>query len=360
MSVNKTVALARKLRREPLCLRLSEIAAMVQGELVGADDPWITGLAGIHDANEGDLTFLGNRRYRAGLAKSRASAVLVDRQEPTRLPAVRVNDPAMAFALVLQHVGAATRVEYPAGVHPTAVIGDGVQIGSEVSIGAHVVLDNDVEIGDRTTILPGTVILRETHIGNDCLIYPNVTIREETIIGDRVIVQCGAVIGSDGFGFVSDGSRLHKVHHIGRVVLEDDVEVGANACIDRATTGETRVGRGTKIDNLVQLAHNVKVGENSILCAQVGVSGSTEIGNRVKLAGQVGLVGHIRIGDDAVVGAQAGVVKSIPPRTMSSGYPARPHARELRQQAALVRLPELLETVRDLRRRLERLEGGDS
>ena len=225
-----------------------------------------------------------------------------------------------------------------------------------IDVAAERVIEGGVVIGDRTTILPGTCILRHSRIGSDCLIYPNVVIREYTEIGARVILHGGVVLGSDGFGFMTEGSVLHKVPQIGRVVLEDDIEVGANTCIDRATTGTTRVRRGTKIDNLVQVAHNVEIGEVSLLCAQVGVSGSTQVGSRVKLAGQAGLVGHIRIGDGAVVGAQGGVTKSVPPETCVSGYPARPHAAAVRQQAALARLPELLDELREMRQRLAALE----
>jgi UDP-3-O-[3-hydroxymyristoyl] glucosamine N-acyltransferase len=283
--------------------------------------------------------------------------VLVNRTDVVHLPAVRVDNPALAFMKVLRHFSEAVKLTFPRTVHPTAVIDDTAVLGQDVSIGAHVVIEGGVVIGDRTTILPGTCILRHSRLGSDCLVYPNVVIREFTEIGDRVILHGGVVLGSDGFGFMTEGSVHHKVPQIGRVVLEDDVEVGANSCIDRATTGITRVRRGTKIDNLVQVAHNVEIGEDSLLCAQVGVSGSTQVGSRVKLAGQAGLVGHIRIGDGAVVGAQGGVTKSVPPETCVSGYPARPHQIAVRQQAALGRLPELLETVRHLQERLAALEA---
>ena len=358
MSSHKTVALASQPRVEPLCLRLSQIATLVGGTLVGDADPILSGVAGIHEANAGDLTFLANPRYRAALHHSRASAVLVHLQEPVDRPAVRVADPALAFTRVLQHFAAAARVEVPRGIHPTAVVDDDVHLGRDISIGACVVIEAGVEIGDRTTILPGVVIYRNTRIGSDCTLHARVTLREGTVLGNRVVVHAGAVIGSDGFGFVNGGRELQRVPHIGHVELEDDVEVGANTCIDRSTTGCTRIGRGTKIDNLVQLAHNVKVGAGTVVCAQVGVSGSTEIGSRCKLGGQAGLVGHIRLGDDVFVAAQSGIAKSVPAGDRLSGTPARAHAVALRQQAALARLPGLLATVQELRRRLDRLEGG--
>ncbi len=361
MSVNKTVALTRKPRVEPVCLRLSEIATLVGGDPAGSDDPLVSGVAGIEDAGPGDLTFLAHGRYRKKLRDTRASAVLVRRDEPVDIPAVRVDDPALAFTIVLRKFADAGKPLCARAIHPTAVIDDSVRLGVDVAIGANVVLEEGVEVGDRSTILPGTVILRDARVGADCLIYPNVTIREDVRLGDRVIVHPGAVLGGDGFGYVPNGRLLHKIPHVGTVEIGDDVEIGANACIDRATTGVTRIGRGTKIDNLVQIAHNVKIGESSVLCAQVGVSGSTEIGNGVTLAGQVGLVGHIRIGDQVMVGAQSGVSKSIAPKHKVSGYPATEHATELRQRAALSRLPGMLETVRDLRRRLDALEAqGDS
>jgi UDP-3-O-[3-hydroxymyristoyl] glucosamine N-acyltransferase len=358
MKSNKAAELAREPRAGVGSLTLSQVASLVDGELLSGADPIITGVAGLREAGPGDLSFLANRRYGALLGSTQATAVLLGKNDAAHLPAVRVDNPALAFMKVVRHFSEAVRLTFPRTVHPTAVLDDSVTLGRDVSIGAHVVIEGGVAIGDRTTILPGTVILRHSRLGSDCLVYPNVVIREYTEIGDRVILHGGVVLGSDGFGFMTDKDSLQlKVPQIGHVVLEDDVEVGANSCIDRATTGVTRVRRGTKIDNLVQVAHNVEIGEDSLLCAQVGVSGSTRVGSRVKLAGQAGLVGHIEIGDGAVVGAQGGVTKSVPPDTCVSGYPARQHETALRQHAALVRLPELLETLRDLRRRVAELEA---
>ena len=357
MSVNKTVALARKPRAIPVCLRLSEIATMVDGTRIGDVDPMILGLASLDEADSGELTFLARRGFRRKLATTRAAAVLVSREEAVAIPAIQVDDPALAFTIVLRHFADAAKPLRVRSIHPTASVDDGAQLGTDVAIGANVVIEDGVEIGDRTTILPGTVILRDARLGSDCVIHANVTICESVRLGDRVVVHAGAVLGSDGFGYVPNGKILHKVPHIGGVEVGDDVEIGANTCIDRSTTGVTRIGRGTKIDNLVQIAHNVTIGESSVLCAQVGVSGSVEIGDGVTLAGQVGLAGHLRVGDQAVVGAQSGVVKSVPPRTRVSGYPARRHITALRQQAALSWLPGLMETVRELRRRLDAMEG---
>jgi len=357
MSLNKVSPLARPARPEPVCLRLSEIADMVGGTLTNGADPLITGVSGIREAAPGDLTFLASRRYRRDLAGSRASAVLIDEQEESPLPGIRTKNPALAFMLVVRHFAEARQRQYEIGIHPTAVVDSAAHLGRNVSIGAHVVIEAGVEVGDGTVILPGSVILQDCRLGNDCFVHPNVTFYERTEIGDRVIVHSGAVLGSDGFGYVKDGGLIHKVPHLGRVVVEDDVEIGANACIDRATTGTTRIGRNTKIDNLVQVGHNVKVGAGGMLCAQVGLSGSAEVGDRVTLAGQVGVVGHVRIGDDATIGAQGGVSKSVPNGEVWSDSPALPHKEALKKQAAAVRLPEVIEELRQLRKRLAQLEA---
>jgi UDP-3-O-[3-hydroxymyristoyl] glucosamine N-acyltransferase len=336
---------------------LSEIADIVGGTLTNGADPIITGVAGIREAAPGDLTFLASRRYRKDLDSCQASAVLIDEDQPTSLPGIRTRNPALAFMLVLRRFAEAQQRRHEIGIHPTAVVDEEAHLGHNVSIGAHVVIEAGVEIGDGSIILPGTVILQDCRIGRDCLLHANVTLYERTELGNRVILQSGAVLGSDGFGFVKEGEIIHKVPHIGRVVVEDDVEIGANSCIDRATTGTTRIGRNTKIDNLVQVGHNVTVGQRGMLCAQVGLSGSTEVGDRVTLAGQVGVVGHVRIGDDSVVAAQGGVSKSVPDGEVWSDSPALPHKEALRKQAATVRLPEVFDELRQLRKRLAQLEA---
>ena len=357
MTSNKAVELAPDPRPISPCLSLAEIARLTGGELVGTANPLISGVAGIRDAEPGHLTFLGAKRYQAFLRTCQASAILVNRDEPVHLPAVRVDNPALGFMKVLRYFSEAVTLTFPRTVHASAVVDETVCLGRDVHIGAHVVIEGGVVIGDRSVILPGTCILRHSRLGSDCVVYPNVVLREYTEIGNRVIVHAGAVLGSDGFGFIAEGTIQTKVPQIGHVVVEDDVEIGANSCIDRATTGITRIRRGTKIDNLVQIAHNCDVGEDSILCAQVGVSGSTGIGSRVKIGGQAGLAGHIKIGDGATVGAQGGVTKSVPAETIVSGYPAREHLGALRQYAALGRLPEALEELRQLQQRLAALEA---
>jgi UDP-3-O-[3-hydroxymyristoyl] glucosamine N-acyltransferase len=248
------------------------------------------------------------------------------------------------------------------GVHETAVISKNARLGGDVSVGAHAVIMEGTVVGDGSAIYAGSYVGRDCTIGRDAVLYPCVTVRHGSVIGDRVIVHAGTVIGSDGFGFADAGHANTKVPQIGNVVIEDDVEIGSNVCIDRATLGSTRICRGSKIDNLVQVGHNVVVGEGSILVAQVGIAGSTRIGTGVVLGGQAGLVGHIEIGDGAMVGAQAGVTKSIPAGECVSGYPARRHATAKRLYALIENLPTLVKRLRELEKRLRRVEeeqGGN-
>lgn len=337
--------------------RLAELAQLVGGRLHGDGELLIRGVAGIKEAREGDITFLGNPRYEEWLGQTQATAVILPVQHAFEGRAgIQVEDPYAAFHRLMALFHAEQRL-IPKGVHPTALIDPSARLGRDVAVGPYVLIGAGCVIGDGVTILPGAIIGPAVTIGADSLIYPNVVIREETSIGKRVILHGGAVIGDDGFGFATGKDGKHtKVLQLGRVVIEDDVEIGANSCVDRATTGVTRVRRGTRIDNLVQVAHNVSIGEDSILCAQVGIAGSTSIGNRVTLGGQVGVVGHIEIGDQAQVGAQGGVTKSVPAQTAVSGYPATPHSLAKRMYAALRHLPELQREVRRLRERVRQLE----
>lgn len=331
---------------------------MVEGEVVGSGEVEIHGVAGIREAKPGDITFVANSRYEEYLDTTAASAVIGSRALACKKPLVRVENPYLAYLKILNVFAEGMIPVYPRGVHETAVIDPDATIGEDVGIGPFCQVGRGARIGRGTTILCGTFVGEHVTIGEDCLLYPNVTVRERTQIGDRVILQPGAVIGADGFGFAKDGSTHQKVPQIGRVVIEDDVEVGANTCVDRATTGETRVRKGTKIDNLVQVAHNVVLGEDCIIAAQAGISGSTELGRNVVLAGQAGLVGHITLGDGAVVGAQGGVTKSIPAGTTVSGYPAREHSFARRLWAHTAQLPELFRRVRELEKLVEELRKG--
>lgn len=344
--------------KKSIAYSLEELARIVGGEIVGARDVKITGVAGIKEACEGELTFLANPKYESFLAETGASAVIADRDGESPRPILKVRNPYLAFLKVVSLFAEGSLERYPRGIHESAIIADSASIGGNVSIGAYTVIGENVEIAGETTILPLVSICESVKIGSGCLIYPHVTVRERCEIGDSVIIHSGAVIGSDGFGYAKDGNKHQKIPQIGIVRIEDDVEIGANTTVDRATTGVTLIERGSKIDNLVQIAHNVTIGENSVLAAQAGVSGSTELGKGVVLAGQAGLVGHITIGDGAMVGAQGGVTKSIPPDTRVSGYPAREHTFSRKIYAATKRLPELLKEFRRLQERVEELEKG--
>ncbi len=336
---------------------LKEIAQLIDGEVVGNENAVITGISGIREAEDGDLTFLANSRYLNLLDVTKAAAVITSREiTSASKPIIRTDNPSLAFAKLISLLLPAEQ-NHPSGIHPAAVIGKNVKLGRDIALQPYVVIDDEAEIGDRTIIYCGGYLGRRAKIGNDCLVYPNVTIREKVQIGDRVIIHSGTVIGSDGFGFITVNGAHHKIPQVGTVVIEDDVEIGANVTIDRARFGKTIIGRGTKIDNLVQIAHNVVVGENSIIIAQAGISGSTTIGKNVTIAGQAGLVGHITIGDNAVLAAQAGVTKSVPPNTCVSGYPAKPHEEAKRLNAFVSRLPEIAEELKRLQEKVNQLES---
>jgi len=342
-------------------MRLSELVARMGGVLEGDGAIEITGVAGIKEAREGDITFLGHARYEEFLADTRASAVIVPDDHPVDLPlaVVRIDSPYLAFQKAMTILfGDPYRPE--AGVHATAVVSDRATVGENVAIGPHAVVEADAVIGDDVIIGAGAYVGHETTIGDGTRLYPNVVVRERCSVGRHNILHAGCVIGDDGFGLTKDGDRNKKITHIGRVVLEDDVEVGSNTCIDRATVGETVVAQGTRIDNLVQIAHNVRIGKNAILCAQVGVAGSSKVGDRAILAGQVGVSGHLSIGEGAQIGAQAGVIGDVPAGKQYSGYPARPHRQQMRHIAASQRLPDVLKRVAELEARLARLEGTDT
>jgi UDP-3-O-[3-hydroxymyristoyl] glucosamine N-acyltransferase len=272
-----------------------------------------------------------------------------------KLSVLESSQPYAAFVEAMKIFSEDRRDAAP-GIHPTAVLGSGIRLGTEISIGPHAVIGNDVTVGDHATIMAGCFIGSDASIGDDALVYPNAVIREGCLVGRRTIIHSGVIIGADGFGYHRQGEKICKIPQIGNVVIGDDVEIGANTTIDRATTGSTRIGSGTKIDNLVMIAHNVQIGANSLFCGQVGVSGSAVIGDGVTLAGQAGVVGHIEVGDRVVVGAQAGVTKSVPPETSVSGYPAMPHLQSRRIFASMRSLPEMVRKVRELSQRIAELE----
>lgn len=335
---------------------LGEIAQIIGGEVVGDPNTTITGVCGIKEAEEGDLAFVANNRYLALMNQTRASAIITSREvKSAPKPIIRTDNPSLAFAKMVSLL-APNEAHHPKGIHSTAIIGKDVKFGQNIAIHAYVVIEDNVEIGDNTIIYPNVYIGHYTKVGSDCLIYSHVSIRERVSIGNRVFIHSGSVIGSDGFGFATVKGVHHKIPQIGTVIIEDDVEIGANVTIDRARFGKTIIGKGTKVDNLVQIAHNVEVGENSIIVAQTGISGSTLIGKGVTLAGQSGVVGHITIGDNAVVAAQAGVTKSVAPNTCVSGYPAKPHSLAKKINACIQRLPRLFDTVNEIKKKIEQMK----
>jgi UDP-3-O-[3-hydroxymyristoyl] glucosamine N-acyltransferase len=335
---------------------LEEIASHLGGEIYGDGTVEISGVAGIEEAKSGDLTFVANPRYVKFLDVTSASAVIVGKDiQKAKIPVLRHTNPYYAFAraIALFHK---PRKSYPEKIDPTALLGKEIKVGKGVYVGPYVIIEDKAKLRDKAVILGGSFIGENTEIGESSLVYPNVTIRENVIIGKNVIIHSGTVIGSDGFGYAKEKGEYHKIPQMGKVVLEDDVEIGANVTIDRATLGETRISKGTKIDNLVQIAHNVKIGENTIVVAQVGISGSTKVGKNVTLAGQVGLVGHIEIGDNVIIAAQSGVRKSIPPGKVYFGYPAKEHSKARKIEAVISLLPQYVEKIRDLEKRIKELE----
>jgi UDP-3-O-[3-hydroxymyristoyl] glucosamine N-acyltransferase len=337
---------------------LKDIAKLIEGEIIGDEQTIIKGVAGIKEASEGDITFLANPKYFSLIDKTRASAIITakDIESRSQKTLVRVDNPSLAFAKIVSSFSP-TQITHPKGIDQRAALGKNLSLGEGIAIGPYAVVEYSVSIGDNSVIYSGCFIGHDTKIGSNTLIYPNVTIRESVTIGKRVIIHSGTVIGSDGFGYATIDGLHQKIPQIGTVQIEDDVEIGANVTIDRARFDKTVIGRGTKIDNLVQIAHNVIIGENSIIVAQVGISGSTTIGNNVTLAGQVGIVGHISIGDNAIVMAQAGVSKSVAPKTMVWGYPAKPLDVAKRVNASVQNLPRLYRTVAELKKRIEELEA---
>jgi UDP-3-O-[3-hydroxymyristoyl] glucosamine N-acyltransferase len=337
--------------------KLSEIAFKLDGEIVGDHELEIAGVSTIEDAEEGELTFLANPKYYKFLKNKKASAIIFpyEMKEGFGKSLVRTKNPYYAF---LQ----AVHLFYPAtpliekGIHPTANIREDVQLGKDLSVGPYVVIGQRCSIGDRTVIMPGVVIGNGVTVGEGCILHSHVCLREKVIIGNRVVLHDGVVIGSDGFGFAPEGGQYYKIPQVGNVIIEDDVEIGANVTIDRATLGETRIKEGAKLDNLIQIGHNCTVGKNSVIAAQTGLSGSTHIGSGVRVGGQVGFAGHMKIGDGAAIGAQSGVNKSVAPGEYVFGYPAKPHMEEFRIQAALKKLPKMLKDLQNLKERIKRLE----
>jgi UDP-3-O-[3-hydroxymyristoyl] glucosamine N-acyltransferase len=336
-------------------MRLGEVAAHIKGVLHGDPSVEVVGVAPLAEAGPQELTFLADRKYLKLLETSRAAAVLAQSAEGIDIPVIEVKNPYAAFAEVLELFYPKAP---PAGeVDERAVLGPGVRLGKDVTVGPYAVLGAGVEVGDRTVIHALSVVGEGCRIGQDCLLYPRVTLYSGVSLGNRVVIHSGTVLGSDGFGYarLEDGTQ-RKIPQVGRVVVEDDVEIGAGVTVDRATLGATVIGRGTKIDNLVHIAHNTIIGPWSIIAAQAGLSGSCEVGQGVIIAGQVGLVDHVRIGDGATLIAQSGITSDVEPGAVVSGSPHMPHATWRRVHVTLPKLPDLARTVRSLEKRLEALE----
>jgi UDP-3-O-[3-hydroxymyristoyl] glucosamine N-acyltransferase len=348
---------AMLLTHSPVSLTAAQIAEHLSGKVIGDGSVKLTGFAPADMAKPGDLTFAEKQVYFAAAERSAATAILIndDFTSPEKV-LIRVPNARIAMARVLP-------LFYPPekpvpGVHSTAVIDPAARIDSTVHIGPYCVVDSGVQIGAGSVLLGGNHIGRDCRIGEQVWLYPNVVVYARSQIGNRVVVHAGSVIGSDGYGYVLDEGRHRKMIQIGSVIIQDDVEIGSNVCIDRAALGSTVIGQGTKIDNLVQIAHNVVIGRHCVIMGQAGIAGSTRLGDYCVITAQVGLSGHLKLGNQVIVGAQAGVMRDVPDEGRVWGYPAGPEKEVKRQVIAVTQLPELIKRVRELEKKLERQETG--
>jgi UDP-3-O-[3-hydroxymyristoyl] glucosamine N-acyltransferase len=333
-----------------------ELAEYLGGELQGDGELRISGVAGLDDAEECHISFLANQKYAAKVATTRAGAVLLPPgAESHGKSAIILANPYLGFAklVTLFYV----RPPEVKGIMPGAFVGAGGVMGADVTVYPGAFVGDGVTLGDRVTLFPGVAVYDGAVIGSDTVLHANVSIRERCRVGNRVIIHNGTVVGSDGFGYAPDGKGHYKIPQVGIVIIEDDVEIGANTTIDRAALGATIIRRGAKIDNLVQIAHNCVIGAHSIIVSQVGVSGSTKLGEFVTLGGQVGVAGHLEIGDRVMVGAKSGIHNDIPAGQVYSGYPAMPHKQWLKAAMAVPRVPEMRRTIMELEKRLKELEA---
>jgi UDP-3-O-[3-hydroxymyristoyl] glucosamine N-acyltransferase len=330
-----------------------ELAALVGGDYsANHGSVTITGPAALAEAQPGEISFFGHPRYAADLKTTKASAVLVPRDFAGETPAacIRVDDPSAAFTIVTGQFIPSPVAPAP-GIHPSAVVDPSARIAADATVQAQAVIEAEAVIGAGTVVGAGCYVGRAARLGAACLLHPHVMVREHCVVGDRVILHSGVIVGSDGFGYDTKDGRHHKIPQIGCVIVGDDVEIGANTTIDRARFGRTVIGEGTKIDNLVMIAHNVVIGRHCIICAQVGISGSTQIGDYVVLAGQAGLVGHIKVGDGAIVGAQSGLSNDLEPKAIVVGSPPRPIGEWKRSVVRIDRLGQLYDRVKKLEER---------
>jgi len=334
---------------------LRDVAARLGCEVRGDAGVEVERVAGIDEAGPGDLTFVSGSKYAPRLATTRATAVIVSPDLATSLPSLISSNPYLTYARAVALLD--PEVPPAPGVHPSAEVHPSALLGADVHVGALVVVGPRARVGRGSVLHPLVTVGEDTELGEDCVLHSGVQVRERCRLGNRVIVQNGAVIGADGFGFAKDEKgRYHKIPQRGIVVIEDDVEIGALTAIDRASLAETRIGRGVKLDNLVQIGHSVTIGEDTVLAGQVGIAGSTAVGSRVTLAGQVGVAGHLKVGDGVIATAQTGVPSSVEPGRVVSGYPAIDNRAWLKSSAVFAKLPELQKRVRDLEREIEELK----
>jgi UDP-3-O-[3-hydroxymyristoyl] glucosamine N-acyltransferase len=337
-------------------ISLAGIQKLIGGEVIGSPDFIIAGISSLEDAEQNDLSYAVSDHVLKAVLASKAAAFIVARRLPElNKPQLVVAHPAYAFARLAQIL--CPKFHPAPGVAAEVIRGLDVEIGADVSISPFVTLGDRTKIAARVTLYPGVFVGSDCAIGEECVLYPNVVVREGCLIGARVIIHSGTVIGSDGFAYVQHQGRNEKVPQLGGVTIEDDVELGANVTVDRATFGQTIIRRGTKVDNLVQIAHNVTIGEDSILVAQVGIAGSTRLGHHVMIGGQAGLTDHVEVGDHVMVAARSGVNRSLEPNQIVAGAPVMPHETFLRSQAVIPRLPELRQRVRELEKRVAVLES---
>ncbi|UCG60542.1 MAG: UDP-3-O-(3-hydroxymyristoyl)glucosamine N-acyltransferase [Candidatus Zixiibacteriota bacterium] len=337
-----------KRKSNSICVTLGELAEKTQSELSGDGGIKISGAAPVDKAQTGDITFIANPRYLVHLPKTKASAVILDKDTPCQhLAVLRHSNPYLTFARVIDILYPDSQL-VPQGIDSSTIVDESAEVAPAAAIGPLCHIKDGATVGKGSQLLSSVYVGKDASVGENCLIYPGVYIMDGCKVGNNVIIHSSTVIGSDGFGFAESPEGLKKIKQVGWVEIGDDVEIGSNCSVDRGTMGPTVIGRGTKIDNLVQIAHNVEIGNNSIIVSQVGISGSTRLGNGVILAGQVGIIGHLDIGDGVRVGAQSGVAKSIPAGKTVLGSPAHDIKDSLRIEAALSRLPELLKRVKKL------------
>ena len=339
-----------------VAVTIEQIASFTKGTRIGAPDLVISGVSGIHEAGPGDLSFIADPAAVKNGLSTRATALLVPRHiEHLSCAQIVVAHPALAMAQVVEEFFAPKRRALGL-LHPIHR-GNDVTIGNGVSVWPFVTLCDRASIGHRTTLYPNVFIGEGSAIGEDCVIHPNVTIREGVTIGNRVTIHAGTVVGSDGFGYLQAGGRHHKIPQVGTVVIEDDVELGANVAVDRATFGRTIIRKGTKVDNLVQIAHNVEIGEHNILVSQVGIAGSSKTGHHVIVGGQAGISDHVTIGDLAMIAARTALYRNVPAKEVVAGSPAQPRMEWLKSMAIVAKLPELRQQIREMEERLKTLEA---